>query len=150
MNHIFGPVNSRRLGRSLGINLFPKKICNLNCIYCEVGATTKLTCKRQEYVPTASIIAEIEKFCAAPERLARVDVVTVTASGEPTLHSGPGRIITCLKTMTGKPVAILTNSTTLIREDVVEELSLADMVIPSLDTARPASFRELNRPGNSA
>ncbi|NOX80983.1 MAG: radical SAM protein [Deltaproteobacteria bacterium] len=146
MNHIFGPVNSRRLGRSLGIDLLPRKVCNLNCIYCEVGATTQLTCERKEYVPTVAIIAEIEEFCADPERLNRVDVVTVTASGEPTLHSGLGRIITCLKTMTGKPVAVLTNGTTLMREDVVAELSLADVVIPSLDTALPASFRKLNRP----
>ncbi|HDO30393.1 MAG TPA: radical SAM protein, partial [Desulfobacteraceae bacterium] len=119
---------------------------NLNCIYCEVGATTQLTCERKEYIPTTAIIAEITEFCADPERLNRVDVVTVTASGEPTLHSGLGRIITCLKTMTGKPVAVLTNGTTLMREDVVAELSLADVVIPSLDTARPASFRKLNRP----
>ncbi|GBE13727.1 molybdenum cofactor biosynthesis protein A [bacterium BMS3Bbin14] len=146
MNHIFGPVNSRRLGRSLGIDLLPRKVCNLNCIYCEVGATTQLTCERKEYIPTTAIIAEITEFCADPERLNRVDVVTVTASGEPTLHSGLGRIITALKTMTGKPVAVLTNGTTLMREDVVAELSLADVVIPSLDTARPASFRKLNRP----
>ncbi len=146
MNHIFGPVNSRRLGRSLGIDLLPRKVCNLNCIYCEVGATTKLTCERKEYVPTAEIIAEIEEFCGDPERLNRVDVVTVTASGEPTLHSGLGRIITTLKKTTGKPVAVLTNGTTLMREDVVAELSLADVVIPSLDTALPASFRKLNRP----
>lgn len=146
MNHIFGPVNSRRLGRSLGIDLLPRKVCNLNCIYCEVGATTQLTCERKEYVPTAEIIAEIEEFGADTEQLNRVDVVTVTASGEPTLHSGLGRIITCLKTMTGKPVAVLTNGTTLMREDVVAELSLADVVIPSLDTALPASFKKLNRP----
>ncbi len=105
-----------------------------------------LTCKRKEYIPTAAIIAEIEKFCADPERLNLVDVVTVTASGEPTLHSGLGRIITCLKTTTGKPVAVLTNGTTLMREDVVAELSLADVVIPSLDTALSASFKKLNRP----
>lgn len=146
MNHIFGPVISRRLGRSLGIDLLPKKICNFDCIYCEVGATTQLTCERKEYVPTDDIIREIEEFCADPDRLAMVDVVTVTASGEPTLHSGLGRILRFLKERTGKPVAVLVNGTNLNREDVVGDLCNADVVIPSLDTPRPASFRKLNRP----
>lgn len=146
MKHIFGPVNSRRLGRSLGIDLLPKKICNFDCIYCEVGATTQHTCERAEYVPTGEILAEIEQYCADPIRLAQVDVVTVTASGEPTLHSGLGRILRFLKERTGKPVAVLTNGTNLHRPDVVAELCQADIVIPSLDAALPESFRRLNRP----
>jgi len=146
MNHIFGPVNSRRLGRSLGIDLLPKKICNFDCIYCEVGATTDLTCDRKEYVPTGEIIGEIEEFCSDPARLEMVDVVTVTASGEPTLHSGLGRILRFLKERTGKPVAVLINGTNLSKRDVVDDLSVADVVIPSLDAALPESFRKLNRP----
>ena len=146
MNHIFGPVNSRRLGRSLGIDLLPGKICNFDCIYCEVGPTTKLTCERDEYVKTSEILAEIDAYCADPVRLAQVDVVTVTASGEPTLHAGLGRIITHLKEKSGKPVAVLTNGTNLDRPDVVEELALADIVIPSLDAVQAPSFRRLNRP----
>jgi wyosine [tRNA(Phe)-imidazoG37] synthetase (radical SAM superfamily) len=146
MNHIFGPVNSRRLGRSLGIDLLPKKICNFDCIYCEVGATSLHTCERAEYVPTGEILAEIEQYCADPVRLAQVDVVTVTASGEPTLHSGLGRILRFLKERTGKPVAVLTNGTNLHRPDVVAELCQADIVIPSLDAVLPSSFRRLNRP----
>ncbi|HBI16377.1 MAG TPA: radical SAM protein [Desulfobulbaceae bacterium] len=146
MKHIFGPVNSRRLGRSLGIDLLPKKICNFDCIYCEVGATTLHTCERREYVPTEDILAEIEQYCADPARLGQVDVVTVTASGEPTLHAGLGRIIRFLKERTGKPVAVLTNGTNLTRPDVVEELCQADIVIPSLDSALQESFRRLNRP----
>lgn len=146
MKHIFGPVNSRRLGRSLGIDLLPKKICNFDCIYCEVGATTRHVCDRGEYVPTAEILAEIERYCADPERLAQVDVVTVTASGEPTLHSGLGRVIRFLKERTGKPVAVLTNGTNLHRQDVVADLSQADIVIPSLDAVLAGSFRRLNRP----
>jgi len=146
MKHIFGPVNSRRLGRSLGIDLLPSKICNFDCIYCEVGPTTELTCERREYVPTEDIIGEIEEYCSDPVRLEMVDVVTVTASGEPTLHSGLGRILRFLKEKSGKPVAVLINGTNLTRPDVVEDLSVADVVIPSLDTALPASFRKLNRP----
>lgn len=146
MNHIFGPVNSRRLGRSLGIDLLPKKICNFDCIYCEVGATTNLTCERGEYVPTGEIIAEIEEYFSDPARMEIIDVVTVTASGEPTLHAGLGRILRFLKERTGKPVAVLINGTNLSRPDVVADLSCADVVVPSLDTVLPLSFRKLNRP----
>ena len=103
MNYIFGPVNSRRLGRSLGIDLFREKVCSLNCIYCEVGATTRLTCERAEYAPTAAIKAEIDAFFADQERAAAVDFVTVTASGEPTLHSGLGDILAHLKRRAAKP-----------------------------------------------
>lgn len=146
MNHIFGPVNSRRLGRSLGIDILPRKICNFDCIYCEVGPTTQLVCERKEYVPTENILAEVEEYFSDPEAASRVDVVTVTASGEPTLHSGLGRIISFLKEKTGKPVAVLTNGTNLGDRDVAAALSQADVVIPSLDTVLPASFRKLNRP----
>ena len=146
MNHIFGPVNSRRLGRSLGVDLFQEKICNLNCIYCEVGATTRLTCERAEYVPTADIIADIDGYCRNPKRVSELDFVTVTASGEPTLHSGLGEILTHLKKTVAKPVAVLTNGTTLSDTGVCEELASADVVIPSLDSALPASFRRLDRP----
>ncbi|MCL7489570.1 MAG: radical SAM protein [Desulfobulbaceae bacterium] len=145
MNHIFGPVNSRRLGRSLGIDLLPRKICNFDCIYCEVGPTTNLTCERKEYVPTAAIIAEIDEYCSDPRRMDLVDVVTVTASGEPTLHSGLGRILQHLKEMTGKPVAVLVNGTNLDNPEVVVDLCRADVVVPSLDSALEKSFRRLNR-----
>lgn len=146
MNHIFGPVNSRRLGRSLGIDLLPRKICNFDCIYCEVGSTTNLTCDRKEYVPTETIIDEIREYCSDPSRMELVDVVTVTASGEPTLHSGLGRILKYLKETTGKPVAVLINGTNLDEPEVVDALCQADVVVPSLDTAVEKSFRKLNRP----
>lgn len=146
MNHIFGPVNSRRLGRSLGIDLLPKKICNFDCIYCEVGSTTNLTCERKEYVPTDLILAEIDDYCSDSKRMESVDVVTVTASGEPTLHSGLGRILKYLKEKTGKPVAVLINGTNLNIPEVVSDLCQADVVVPSLDSVLENSFRKLNRP----
>lgn len=146
MNYIFGPVNSRRLGHSLGIDLFREKICSLNCIYCEVGATTCLTCERAEYAPAAAILAEIDAFFQQQERAAAVDFVTVTASGEPTLHSALGEIIAHLKQTTGKPVAVLTNGTLLWDAQVRQELAQADVVIPSLDSALPAGFRKIDRP----
>ena len=146
MDHIFGPVNSRRLGRSLGIDLFSDKVCNLNCIYCEVGATDRLTCERAEYVPTEKIIGEIDRYFAEPGREHEIDVVTVTASGEPTLHSGFGHILTHLKDKTAKKIVVLTNGTTLMDAQVRREIAVADVVIPSLDAARESSFRKIDRP----
>ena len=146
MDHIFGPVNSRRLGRSLGIDLFAEKICNLNCIYCEVGATRQLTCDRAEYVPTEKILREIDNYFQNADRVRKIDFVTVTASGEPTLHSGFGRILSHLKKKIGKKIAVLTNGTTLMDTQVRRELSLADVVIPSLDSALEKSFRKIDRP----
>ena len=146
MNFLFGPVNSRRLGRSLGIDLFREKICNLNCVYCEVGPTTVPVNRRGRYSPTREILAEITEFCAAPHRLAAVDVLTVTAKGEPTLHLDLGVILRHIKSLTDKPVAVLTNGTTLADDEVREALQLADIVVPSLDAVRPESFSKVDRP----
>jgi wyosine [tRNA(Phe)-imidazoG37] synthetase (radical SAM superfamily) len=147
MKYIFGPVNSRRLGRSLGIDLFAYKICNLNCIYCEVGTASTSVGQRAYYTSPQAIIEEIDVFCADPGRLDTVDVFTVTAKGEPTLHSGLGQIIRHLKRVTDKPVAVLTNGTTLMHSDVRQELAVADIVIPSLDAALAESFLKVDRPG---
>ena len=146
MNFLFGPVNSRRLGRSLGIDLFREKICNLNCVYCEVGPTTVPVNRRGRYSPTREILAEITEFCAAPHRLAAVDVLTVTAKGEPTLHLDLGVILRHIKSLTDKPVAVLTNGTTLADDEVREALQLADIVVPSLDAVRAESFSRVDRP----
>jgi len=149
MKYLFGPVNSRRLGRSLGIDLLPSKICNLNCIYCEVGPTTDLTCERREYSPTAAILAEIDAFLDG--KADRVfDVFTITGSGEPTLHSGIGQIIRHLKARTDKPVVVLTNGSLLSQPAVRAELAAADIVVPSLDAALPAAYRKVNRPAACA
>lgn len=150
MKHIFGPVNSRRLGLSLGIDLLPPKICNFNCIYCEIGPTTEFTCERKEYVPTSEIIAEIDRFLADTAAAQRLDVFTITASGEPTLHTGIGTIIRHLKDRTAKPVAVLTNGSLLHDPEVRRDLSAADIVIPSLDAAREQSYRKINRPAACA
>ncbi|MDH3392630.1 MAG: radical SAM protein [Desulfobulbaceae bacterium] len=149
MKYLFGPVNSRRLGLSQGIDLIPSKVCNFNCIYCEVGPTVRLTCERQEYFPTDEIIAEIDTLLADPGAAA-LDIFTVTASGEPTLHSGLGRVIRHIKSKTAKQVAVLTNGSTFHMADVREELQAADLVIPSLDAARPESYRRINRPAACA
>jgi len=150
MKYIFGPVNSRRLGRSLGIDLVPPKICDFDCVYCEVGPTTLLTCERAEYAPTEEIIAEIDCFTADQTQMRPVDVFTITASGEPTLHTGIGQIISHIKGKTTKPVCVLTNGSLLHLKDVRNDLMKADIVIPSLDAADPETYKKINRPASCA
>lgn len=145
MKHLFGPVNSRRLGLSQGIDLLPPKICNFNCIYCEVGPTKLLTCDRKEYVPTAEIIAEVDKLLKDKEAVKNIDYFTITASGEPTLHTGIGEVIRFIKNNTDKPVAVLTNGSLLHLKEVRDDLMAADLIIPSLDAALPESYRKINR-----
>ena len=149
MKYLFGPVYSRRLGHSLGIDLLPPKICTLNCVYCEVGPTTDLTCERKEYVPTEEILKEIDQVFAQGTGGRPIDVFTLTAMGEPTLHTGIGRIIAYLKGKTDKPVAVLTNGTLFFDPKVRAELSAADIVIPSLDAARQESFERVNQPASA-
>ena len=149
MKYLFGPVFSRRLGHSLGIDLLPPKICSLNCVYCEVGPTTDLTCERKEYVPTAEILREIDQVLEQGAAGRPIDVFTLTAMGEPTLHSGIGKIIAHLKAKTDKPVAVLTNGTLFFDPKVREELSAADIIIPSLDAARQESFERVNQPASA-
>jgi wyosine [tRNA(Phe)-imidazoG37] synthetase (radical SAM superfamily) len=146
MKHLFGPVNSRRLGLSQGIDLLPPKTCNFNCIYCEINRAPQLSCERGEHVPTVTILAEIDELLADAARVRDLDVFTITASGEPTLHTGIGTIIRHIKEKTDKPVAILTNGSQLHLKEVQEDLMAADIVIPSLDAARVESFRRVNRP----
>jgi wyosine [tRNA(Phe)-imidazoG37] synthetase (radical SAM superfamily) len=146
MKHLFGPVNSRRLGVSQGIDLLPPKTCNFNCIYCEINKAPQLSCMRGEHVPTEIILDEIDSLLEDAARVNDIDVFTITASGEPTLHSGIGKVIRYIKKNSDKPVAILTNGSQLYLKEVRQDLLDADIVIPSLDAARPESFRRVNRP----
>jgi wyosine [tRNA(Phe)-imidazoG37] synthetase (radical SAM superfamily) len=146
MKYTFGPVNSRRLWLSLGIDLLADKTCSYNCIYCEIGVSPVVTCDRKEYTPTAEIIAEIDELIENPSDCKPIDIFTITGNGEPTLHSGLGEIIHHIKKRTDKPVAVLTNGSLLHRADVRKDLAEADIVIPSLDAARESSFRKINRP----
>ncbi len=142
--YLFGPVPSRRLGMSLGIDLVPHKVCSLNCIYCECGSTTKLTIDRKEYVPYDIVIKELEHYFrnnTAP------DYITFSGSGEPTLNSRIGDIIQFIKhNIPGIPIAVLTNGTLLYQKQVRKELLEADVVLPSLDAASDLTFRKINRP----
>lgn len=144
MRYLFGPVNSRRLGVSLGVDIIPFKTCSLNCTYCECGATTRLTTEPAEYAPTREVIAELDRYLSSRPSL---DVITFSGCGEPTLHSGIGDIISFLKTAYPEyRVAVLTNGTLLNRAAVRESLLSADVVVPSLDAAGEDAFRAINRP----
>jgi wyosine [tRNA(Phe)-imidazoG37] synthetase (radical SAM superfamily) len=141
MAHLFGPVPSRRLGRSLGVDLIPPKTCPYDCIYCEVGPTTHQTRRRFSY-RTQAIIAELAEYLKGPAP----DVITLAGSGEPTLNLGLGRIIEAIKEMTRIPVAVLTNGALLYLPEVRRELAPADIILPSLDAAREETYRAINRP----
>ncbi len=142
-SHLFGPVPSRRLGRSLGVDLIPRKTCPFDCIYCEVGPTSRQRDTRFEYDAEA-IIAELRAYLeGSPPQL---DFITLAGSGEPTLNLGLGSIIRRLKELTAIPVAVLTNGALLHLPEVRRELMAADLVLPSLDAARDQAFQAVNRP----
>ena len=145
MKYIYGPVLSRRLGASLGIDLVPSKTCSYDCVYCQCGRTTNKTIQRKEYVPIARVIEEIKTFL--PAYKGKLDYLTLSGAGEPTLNSGIGEVIRSLKKLSRIPVAVLTNSSLLWRADVRDELKQADLVMPSLDAATPMAFNFVNRPG---
>jgi wyosine [tRNA(Phe)-imidazoG37] synthetase (radical SAM superfamily) len=142
---LFGPIISRRLGISLGINLIPKKTCNLNCIYCEVGATQKFVEERAVFYPTELVIKELENFFTS-YRGQKIDAFTFSGAGEPTLALNLGEVIRFLKTHHAHAhVAVITNSTLLDKEDVINDLLLADRIMPSLDAATQELFQKIDR-----
>ena len=142
--YLFGPVPSRRLGMSLGVDLVPKKVCSLDCVYCEVGKTTKLTLERKEYVPFEKITAELNHYF---EHNPDPDFMTFSGSGEPTLNLRIGDVIQFIKQKKPDiPIAVLTNGTLLFDQQVRDELKVADVVLPSLDAATAAVFQKINRP----
>ncbi|MBN1382162.1 MAG: radical SAM protein [Deltaproteobacteria bacterium] len=142
---IFGPVPSRRLGMSLGVDVIPMKICSYDCIYCELGRTTHLIIERKEYVPEKTIVRSMERYFAKKHD-APLDYVTFSGSGEPTLNSKIGVLIRRLKELTDTPVAVLTNGSLLNDPQVRQDLMPADLVIPSLDAAEQKTFIKVNQP----
>ncbi len=141
--YLYGPVPSRRLGRSLGIDIIPFKVCTLDCVYCQLGRTTRKTIERSDYVPIEPVLAELA------QRLADgvdADFITIGGSGEPTLNSHLGKLVKGIKEITNIPVAILTNGTLLYREDVRADCAKADVVLPSLDAGDAQIFEKINRP----
>ena len=143
---VYGPVPSRRLGFSLGVDILPFKTCTLDCIYCQLGPTPRPFSRRRAYFSTRDVLTQIRQ---ALEKGGRIDVITFSGSGEPTLNKNLGPIIRGIKKMTRIPVAVLTNGTLLYRKEVREDLLAADLVVPSLDAATASVFRTVNRPHRS-
>ena len=147
MKYVYGPLKSRRLGLSLGITLTPPKICNLNCIYCQLGKTVKLLNERKAYVPIEDIFTELKWWLENnPEERKRLGYITFSGSGEPTLNSKIGELIEKIKNITDLPIAIITNSSLLGDPSVRRDICLADLIIPSLDAATPEVFAKIGRP----
>lgn len=145
MKYVFGPVPSRRLGKSLGVDPVPLKTCNWNCVYCQLGRTIPLTNQRLGFFPRAEIVSEVKKALESHQP-DEVDWVTFVGSGETTLHASIGWLIRQVKTMTDLPVAVITNGSLLYLPVLRQELSAADAVMPSLDAGNAWLYRKLNRP----
>ncbi|MBN2211841.1 MAG: radical SAM protein [Sedimentisphaerales bacterium] len=139
--HVFGPVPSRRLGRSLGVDLTPFKTCTYDCIYCQLGATTCKTIQRKEWFSIEAILKDLKSKLDS-----RPDYITLSGSGEPTLYSAIGPLIEQIKSLTKIPVAVLTNGSLLWRPEVRQAVMSADLVIPSLDAGCEETFQYVNRP----
>jgi len=140
----YGPVPSRRLGRSLGLDLVPLKTCSYDCIYCQLGRTTFKTVERRHWLRWEVVLEEVKRSLDA-----RPDYITFSGSGEPTLHAGLGDLIDRIKSITSISVAVLTNGSLLWRPDVRRDLLMADLVIPSLDAGDDICFQCINRPHES-
>jgi wyosine [tRNA(Phe)-imidazoG37] synthetase (radical SAM superfamily) len=139
--YIYGPVPSRRLGRSLGVDLVPFKTCTYDCIYCQLGRTTCKTTERKEWVPTREVMAQLkDKLDSQP------DYITLSGSGEPTLHAQIQQLIHGIKSLTDIPVAVITNGSLLWLPEVQRALLDADLVVPSLDAGSEDVFKYVNRP----
>ena len=145
MTTIFGPVPSRRLGRSLGIDVIPPKTCSYDCVYCESGPTTHLTVKRQAFIEPERVIQDLLAYFQ--EHPGGADVLTFSSAGEPTLYEPLGELIREIKRQfRSLPLVVLTNGSLLWDAAVRQALLAADRVVPSLDAVTETVFRNLNRP----
>lgn len=145
MGSVYGPLPSRRLGQSLGVDPIPFKTCNYNCVYCQLGRTQPLRNTRKDYLAPAKILSEVGA-ALADQRLGHIDYVTFAGQGDPLLCASLGWLIRGVKAMTDIPVAVITNGSLLSVPEVRQELAAADVVMPSLDAADPEVFDRINRP----
>jgi len=141
--YIYGPVPSRRLGLSLGLDIVPAKICTLDCVYCQIGRTTEKSAVRRDFLDVQVVLSELKRVLAEG---VHADYITIGGSGEPTLNARLGELIDGIRELTELPVAIITNGTLLYRPDVRAECGKADLVMPSLDAGDASVFEAVNRP----
>ncbi len=140
----YGPVPSRRLGRSIGIDILPSKTCNYQCIYCQLGKTTHFNNTRQNFFPKADIINEMKKFIQLNEE--KTDYITFVGSGEPTLYKSIKDLINSAKNISKKPICVITNGSLLYNKEVQQALMICDVVLPTLDAGDEKLFIKINRP----
>ncbi len=140
---IFGPILTRRLGYSLGIDLVPAKSCNMNCIYCECGPTTRFT---NEYIDEITEILIQKELMEKKHLLKGTDYITLTGSGEPTLNPNIGKIINVIRKISDLPIALLTNATLLYRKEIFNAIFPIDVILPSLDAGVEKFFKSVNKP----
>jgi wyosine [tRNA(Phe)-imidazoG37] synthetase (radical SAM superfamily) len=150
MKYIYGPVKSRRLGLSLGITLTPYKICSFNCVYCQLGKTEVQTRERKEYIPIDEILSELRSWLQSNSKeTEKLDYITFSGSGEPTLNIKIGELIAQIKKITAVPLAVVTNASLLSDPLVRQELLSVDLIVPSLNATNLPIFQEINRPQSS-
>lgn len=141
--YLYGPVPSRRLGLSLGVDIVPFKVCTLDCVYCQLGRTVELTSERKDFGPVKPVLAELRDALVEG---AKADFLTIGGSGEPTLHLRLGELVDGIKKITDVPVALLTNGTLFHRPDVRADCALLDVAMPSLDAGDERTFQRIDRP----
>jgi len=144
MKYIYGPVPSRRLGRSLGIDPIPSKTCDYQCIYCQLGTTTNFTSERKDFYPLEEIYEEIEQ--SINKNKGEFDYITFVGSGEPTLCKSLGKLILKAKELSNKPICVITNGSLLYQDDVKDDLIFSDVILPTLDAGDEKLFIKINRP----
>ncbi|MDD3154142.1 MAG: radical SAM protein [Victivallaceae bacterium] len=144
MKYLYGPVASRRLGVSLGVDLVTAKTCSHDCVYCEAGETTNLTMERREYVPVNEVLAELGAYLA---RKPELDYITFSGAGEPTLNNRIGEVVRFIRTnYPNYKICLLTNGSLLGTPGILAELNGIDLIVPSLDSSDEAEFLKINRP----
>jgi len=141
--YVFGPILSRRLGKSLGVDVFPGKICNYDCIYCELGRSTKRCPAAGDCLPVETVVEAVKERL---REIAQPDHVTLYGPGEPTLHNQIGEIITGIRKISKGPVVLLTNGSLFWMGEVRRAVMAADLIIPSLDAGGEDTFHAVNRP----
>lgn len=147
MKYIYGPVNSRRLGLSLGLSLMPHKICNFDCIYCQLGKTKEKASQRKEYLKISEVIEELKSWLVNNSEIAKkLDYITFSGLGEPTLNINIGAAIAQVKALINRPVAVITNASLLDLPEVRHSLLNADLIVPSFDAVVPEMFAKIDRP----
>jgi wyosine [tRNA(Phe)-imidazoG37] synthetase (radical SAM superfamily) len=150
MRYIYGPVQSRRLGLSLGVSLTPYKICNFDCVYCQLGPTQEKAFGQKEYAKAEDVIGELRSWLQYnPEEAKRLNYITLSGMGEPTLNNKIGEVISRIRKITPAKIALITNSSLLREAGVRQAIMGVDLIVPSLDAADEAVFQDIDRPAQN-